>query len=265
MSRSVSLTTPVAMVLYFEDIRLDVNAFSVARVGGEIRLRPVEFRLLAWMMQNAGRPIPRSELLGAVWGSAPPIKERTIYVCIGRLRKALTSRGGRDPIRTLRGEGFVFGEALTETQAASHWDPGAPSLQYDPSKALIVEAGASVLRASSIEIDRRSHVVRRLGREIHIGPRPFAVLELFLLNVGKVFNRKEIAAAVWSDEKIDLRTVDAAVARVRKAINGGVLADPIRSVNGQGYKFSEFFEERHQEWPERKRKKQRLVPRVADQ
>lgn len=44
------------------------------------------------------------------------------------------------------------------------------------------------------------------------------------------------------------------VKRLRKSINQGVLSDPIRTVVGLGYKFSEFFEEQHLEWPAPRKK-----------
>src|SRR6202011_2010797 len=49
-------------------------------------------------------------LLNGVWGHDVYIEDRTVDVHIGRLRKALSDSGERDPIRTVRGSGYAFDE-----------------------------------------------------------------------------------------------------------------------------------------------------------
>ena len=48
----------------------------------------------------------REQLLNAVWGSDVYVEARTVDAHIGRLRKALMSHGGEDPIRTVRSAGY---------------------------------------------------------------------------------------------------------------------------------------------------------------
>jgi two-component system phosphate regulon response regulator PhoB len=45
-----------------------------------------------------------------VWGREGDVDERTVDVHIGRLRKALVTDGENDPVRTVRGGGYAFGE-----------------------------------------------------------------------------------------------------------------------------------------------------------
>jgi two-component system phosphate regulon response regulator PhoB len=54
--------------------------------------------------------LSRSQLLDGVWGRDAFVDERTVDVHVGRLRKALIRGKERDPIRTVRGAGYVFGE-----------------------------------------------------------------------------------------------------------------------------------------------------------
>jgi two-component system phosphate regulon response regulator PhoB len=75
-----------------------------------VRLGPTEFRLLAFMMESPGRVLSREQLLDGAWGRDAYIDERTVDVHIGRLRKALVRGREYDPIRTVRGAGYVFGE-----------------------------------------------------------------------------------------------------------------------------------------------------------
>jgi two-component system, OmpR family, phosphate regulon response regulator PhoB len=92
------------------DIELDRIAHRVTRGLREVRLGPTEFRLLEFLMESPGRVLSRTQLLDGVWGRDAFVDERTVDVHIGRLRKALIRGKERDPIRTVRGAGYVFGE-----------------------------------------------------------------------------------------------------------------------------------------------------------
>lgn len=102
----------MAEVLSVSDIELDRAAHKVTRGPREVHLGPTEFRLLEYLMESPGRVLSRSQLLDGVWGRDAFVDERTVDVHIGRLRKALIRGKERDPIRTVRGAGYVFGERL---------------------------------------------------------------------------------------------------------------------------------------------------------
>jgi two-component system phosphate regulon response regulator PhoB len=93
------------------DIVLDRSAHRVMRRSREVRLGPTEFRLLVFFMENANRVLTRQQLLDGVWGRDAFIDGRTVDVHIGRLRKALIRGSDSDPIRTVRGAGYVFESA----------------------------------------------------------------------------------------------------------------------------------------------------------
>jgi two-component system phosphate regulon response regulator PhoB len=100
----------MADVLRVGEVELDRAAHRVMRGLREVRLGPTEFRLLEFLMQSAGRVLSRAQLLDGVWGRDAFVDERTVDVHIGRLRKALIRGREEDPIRTVRGAGYVFGE-----------------------------------------------------------------------------------------------------------------------------------------------------------
>ena len=100
----------VAEVLRFADVELDRAAHKVKRGPRDVRLGPTEYRLLEYMMENPGRVLSRAQLLDGVWGRDAFVDERTVDVHIGRLRKALVRGREADPVRTVRGAGYVFGE-----------------------------------------------------------------------------------------------------------------------------------------------------------
>ena len=88
------------------DIQIDRTTHRVQRAGGDIHLGPTEFRLLEYFAQHPGRVFSREQLLDGVWGSDVYVEARTVDVHIGRLRKALMSQGGDNPIRTVRSAGY---------------------------------------------------------------------------------------------------------------------------------------------------------------
>jgi two-component system phosphate regulon response regulator PhoB len=101
----------------------------------------------------------------------------------------------------------------------------------------------SVLKAGDLELDRTAHRVRRSGREVHLGPTEYRLLEYLMRHPGRVYSREQLLDGVWgNDVYVDERTVDVHVGRLRKAINRGRSADPIRTVRGAGYAFDERFD-----------------------
>ena len=91
-------------------------------------------------------------------------------------------------------------------------------------------------RQGDLTIDRVSHRVKRDGREIHLGPTEFRLLDYFMQHPGRVFSREQLLDAVWgSDVYVEARTVDVHVGRLRKALNLDTEIDPIRTVRSAGY------------------------------
>jgi len=87
-----------------------------------------------------------------------------------------------------------------------------------------------------IVIDRVAHRVRRNGTEVHLGPTEFRLLDHFMRHPGRVFSREQLLDAVWgSDVYVEARTVDVHVGRLRKALDVGESANPIRTVRSAGY------------------------------
>lgn len=90
------------------DIALDLRTNSVSRGGRQVRLSPIEFRVLKLLMATPDRPVSRQELLDHIWGQNAQIDIRTIDVTLNRLRRSLSSESELDPIRSIRGQGYVF-------------------------------------------------------------------------------------------------------------------------------------------------------------
>ena len=88
-----------------------------------------------------------------------------------------------------------------------------------------------------IFIDRVAHRVKRDGKEVHLGPTEFRLLDYLMQHPGRVFSREQLLDAVWgSDVYVEVRTVDVHVGRLRKALTVTEGSrDPIRTVRSAGY------------------------------
>ncbi len=92
------------------------------------------------------------------------------------------------------------------------------------------------IRHGDLVIDRVAHRVKRDGKEIHLGPTEFRLLDYLMQHPGRVFSREQLLDAVWgSDVYVEARTVDVHIGRLRKALNAGSESDPIRTVRSAGY------------------------------
>ena len=92
------------------------------------------------------------------------------------------------------------------------------------------------VKHGDIVMDRVAHRVKRNGKEIHLGPTEFRLLDYLMQHPGRVFSREQLLDAVWgSDVYVEARTVDVHIGRLRKALNREVGGDPIRTVRSAGY------------------------------
>lgn len=87
-------------------VELDPENLRVWRSGREVRLGPVEIRILELLMERPEKVFSRAELVETLWHGAS-IDERTVDAHVARMRRVL----GRRTIRTMRGRGYALGEA----------------------------------------------------------------------------------------------------------------------------------------------------------
>ncbi len=87
---------------------LELNRLSreVVRNGEKILLQPREFRLLAYLMQNAGTVVTRTMLLEKVWDYHFDPQTNVIDVHISRLRGKIDKDFDEPMLMTIRGAGY---------------------------------------------------------------------------------------------------------------------------------------------------------------
>lgn len=102
---------------------------------------------------------------------------------------------------------------------------------------------AGQLVFGDLELDRENCRVRRAGRDIHLGPTEFRLLDHLMSKPGRIFTRAQLLDSVWGlSAEIDERTVDVHIGRLRRALSRGAEKDPIRTVRGAGYGLDETYQ-----------------------
>ncbi|MCA8324054.1 response regulator transcription factor [Burkholderia cepacia] len=109
LRRSQTVPAPFATTLTVGPLRLDLISRKVFRDGDEIALLPTEYRVLEYMMRNAGQTITRTMLFEAVWGYHFDPGTNLIEVHMGRLRKKIDPPDAKQMIQTVRGAGYILG------------------------------------------------------------------------------------------------------------------------------------------------------------
>ena len=98
----------VVSVLRVGDLEMDLLQHRVSRAGEVIEMQPREFRLLEYLMRNAGRVVTRTMLLEKVWQFNFDPKTKIVETHISRLRSKVDRNVDQQLIHTIRGSGYVI-------------------------------------------------------------------------------------------------------------------------------------------------------------
>ena len=101
---------PAVAVLQVGDLTLDPGSHVVARAGRQIDLTATEFRLLEYLMRQAGRAVSRPMIIEAVWGFEEDVAANTVDVYIKNLRDKIDAGQPDKLIHTVRGYGYILRE-----------------------------------------------------------------------------------------------------------------------------------------------------------
>lgn len=90
------------------ELELDRLSHKLTRNGKEITLQPREYRLLEYLVQNAGKVVTRTMLLENVWDYHFDPQTNVIDVHVSRLRSKI-DKGFETPLlHTMRGAGYMI-------------------------------------------------------------------------------------------------------------------------------------------------------------
>ena len=118
--------------------------------------------------------------------------------------------------------------------------PFSPSELMARVKAVLRRArpqlSTETLSYKDLSMDLATHRVKRMEKDVHLGPTEFRLLRFLMENQGRVFSREQLLDHVWGrDIYVEPRTVDVHIRRLRKAINIDGTVDLIRTVRAAGY------------------------------
>jgi len=154
------------------------------------------------------------------------------------------ARGGSAPILMLtakaevddRAEGLDSGadDYLTKPFHPKEFSARVRALLRRPQAVM-----AKTLKAADIELDPGQIKVFKASHEIHLLPKEFALLELFLRYPTQVFSAEALLDRVWNtDSSASLDTVRTYIKTLRKKIDTNPKDSLIRTVHGVGYSLS---------------------------
>jgi DNA-binding response OmpR family regulator len=102
-------TTTVAESYADDFVAIDYPARRVTAGGDEIRLTPLEFRLLSVFVRHPNQVLSREQLLELVWGDSFGVSEDQVKLYVRYLRRKLVpSSPETAPIETVRGFGYRY-------------------------------------------------------------------------------------------------------------------------------------------------------------
>ena len=101
------------------------------------------------------------------------------------------------------------------------------------------EVQQPALNCDELVLDASTNRVTAHGRPLNLRGVEYRLLEFLMSNRGRTFNRTQLLAQVWGgDSKVDERTVDVNVQRLRKILTEPGYEAYIQTVRGFGYRFA---------------------------
>jgi DNA-binding winged helix-turn-helix (wHTH) protein len=139
----------------FGEFELDTDAYTLARAGRPLHLRPKVFDLVRLLIERRGRIVTKQELLDALW-DAEHVNEAVIPWSISHARRAIGQEGNeKQPIETLYRRGYRW---CGEVEVV---DPGA-----GPDPAGIQGSTAPVREASRLPFVGRVELMDSLRQRL---------------------------------------------------------------------------------------------------
>ena len=93
----------------FGDCELDRGGHRFTKNGELIPLTSKEYRLLEYLLENAGRALPRASIMNNVWGSSLLVTQRSVDRCVTTRRCKVEGDPRRHKfIKTIRDVGYRF-------------------------------------------------------------------------------------------------------------------------------------------------------------
>lgn len=95
------------------------------------------------------------------------------------------------------------------------------------------------IKQGGLTLDTVSRRVLHDGKELHMGPTEYRLLEFFMSHPGRAYSRTQLLDHVWgTNAYLEERTVDVHIRRLRKALEPARANQYLQTVRGHGYRFT---------------------------
>jgi len=101
----------------FGEFVLNLDRGCLQKAGADLALRPKSFDVLRYLVERAGRLVPKDEVVAAVWPNVI-VSDDALTQCVRDIRKVLSDDGERF-IRTVQRRGYMFAAETTPLAAAA--------------------------------------------------------------------------------------------------------------------------------------------------
>lgn len=131
--------------LLFSGYRLDLRRGSLSARSGEIALRPKSFDVLRYLVENAGRLVPKDELIDTIWPNVT-VADEALARCVSDVRAALDDND-QSIIKTIPRRGYLFNATVSPDGISNDSEIAGPveaAVQTAPPFSLVVLPFASL-------------------------------------------------------------------------------------------------------------------------
>jgi two-component system, OmpR family, phosphate regulon response regulator PhoB len=97
---------------------------------------------------------------------------------------------------------------------------------------------SGIIQHGPMRLDLAAHELTVAGKPVRLGPTEFRLLEHFMTNPNRAFDRAQLLDRVWGRSVyVEERTVDVHILRLRKALTPSGLQHLVQTVRGIGYRY----------------------------
>lgn len=211
------------MLYRFGDYRVDVQARRLDRCGEPVALEPRPFDLLVHLIRQRQRVVSKEELREQLWNNAPA-SDAALSRAVMKLRRAVTTPGGAEVIRTVARAGYRFVAPLSPGADGATPCPADSPAAVDGRTIALLPAENATGDASLawLELGLMAQAVRELEDRPGVVPAAIASVMASLQGARAAHDTSSHASVTAS--------IDAAVRRA----TGAAIVVHSRIVRGQG-------------------------------
>ncbi len=200
------------------DEHYSVDVVSDGDSGLDLALRSsYDVAIIDWMLPGRDGP----SICRAIRAARVPTA-LLLLTARGQLEDRVTGLdSGADDYLT---KPFAFEELLARTRALGR-------------RFSVTASAANELRLDNLVLDTHSRTARYGDHALHLTVTEWNLLEFFMRHPQQTLSRQQILDYVWSYERdVQPSMVDVYISYLRRKLQDGGLADPIRTVRGVGYR-----------------------------